>query len=69
MFHHHRLKTIASEVVDLIERKDLTDHPEQRKAASEDLEKRLIWDGYSLGKEIAIEHVKLDGETRLSIGG
>ncbi len=29
---------------------------------SEDLEKRLIWDGYSLGKKIAIEHVKLDGE-------
>jgi probable ribonuclease FAU-1 len=62
LFHHHRLKTIASEVVDLIERKGLNDHPEQRKAASEDLEKRLIWDGYSLGKEIAIEHVKLDGE-------
>ena len=62
IFHHHRLKTIASEVVDLIERKDLTYHPEKRKALGENLEKRLIWDGYSLGKEIAIEHVKLDGE-------
>jgi protein associated with RNAse G/E len=62
LFHHHRLKTIASEVVDLIERKDLNYHPEQRKAASEDLQKRLIWDRYSVGKKIAIEHVKLDGE-------
>jgi len=62
VFHHHRLKTIASEVVDLIEREDLNYHPAQRKAASEDLQKRLIWDGYSPGKKIAIEHGKLDGE-------
>ena len=62
VFHHHRLKTIASEFVDLMEKKDLANHPEKRKAASEDLQKRLIWDGYSLGKKIAIEHVKLDGE-------
>jgi hypothetical protein len=63
VFNHHRLKAIASESVDLAEKKDLANHPEKRKAVSEDLEKRLIWDGYSPGKEIAIEHVKLDGET------
>jgi hypothetical protein len=63
LFHHHRLKTIASEFVDLMEERDLTNHPERRKAASEHVEKRLIWESYSPGKEIAIEHVKLDGKT------
>jgi protein associated with RNAse G/E len=62
VLHHHRLKTIASEFVDLMEKQDLTNHPEKRKAVSENLERKLIWDGYSPGKEIAIEHVKLDGE-------
>jgi protein associated with RNAse G/E len=62
LFHHHRLKTIASEVVDWVEQGELTYHPEKRKAASEDLQKKLIWDGYSPGKRIAIEHVKPDGE-------
>jgi len=62
LFHHHRLKTFASEFVDLMEKRDLTNHPERRRAASEHVEKRLIWETYSPGKEIAIEHVKLDGE-------
>jgi hypothetical protein len=62
LFHHHRLKTFASEFVDLMEKRDLTNHPEKRRAASEHVEKRLICETYSPGKEIAIEHVKLDGE-------
>ncbi len=61
LHHHHRLKIVASGVVDWTEKKELTDHPEDRKALSEHLEKRLIWDGYAPGKEMAIEHVKLDG--------
>ena len=63
LFRHHRLKTIASESVDLTEKEELAHHPERRRAVSEGLEKKLIWDGYSPRREIAIEHVKLDGET------
>ena len=62
VFNHHRLKTFASETVDLMEKRDLINHPEARRSVSENLEKRLIWESYSPGKEIAIEHVKLDGK-------
>ncbi len=61
VYNHHRLRIIASEYVDLMERKELTARPEKRKPISESLERRLIWDGYRPGKEIGLEHVKLDG--------
>jgi hypothetical protein len=62
VFNHHRLRIIASEVVDLIEKKELSNHPERRRAVSENLEKRLVWDGYTPGKEIGLSHVKVDGQ-------
>jgi protein associated with RNAse G/E len=48
--------------VDLMEKKELSNHPERRKAVSENLEKRLVWDTYAPGKEIGLVHVKLDGQ-------
>jgi protein associated with RNAse G/E len=61
LFNHHRLRIIASEYVDLIEKKELAYHPEKRETVSQDVEKRLIWDVYTVGKELQIDHVKLDG--------
>lgn len=60
--NHHRLKIIASEYVDLMEKVQLTHHPEKRETVGKDLEKRLIWGQLEKGKEVAIEHVKLDGK-------
>lgn len=60
--NHHRLRIIASEYVDLMEKKQLTGHPEKREMVGKNLEKRLIWDKFEKGKEIAIEHVKLSGK-------
>jgi hypothetical protein len=62
VFNHHRLRIIASDYVDLMEKKELSNHPERRRAVSENLEKRLIWDGYTPGKEIGLSHVKVDGQ-------
>jgi protein associated with RNAse G/E len=62
VLNHHRLRIIASEYVDLMEKKELSNHPERRKAVSENLEKRLVWDTYASGKEIGLVHVKLDGQ-------
>jgi protein associated with RNAse G/E len=59
--NHHRLRIIASEYVDLIEEKELAHHPEKRESLSQNVEERLIWDAYSVGKELQIDHVKLDG--------
>ena len=59
--NHHRLRIVASDYVDLIEKKELAHHPEKREKVSQDMEKRLIWDRYRVGKELAIDHVKLDG--------
>jgi protein associated with RNAse G/E len=61
LFNHHRLRIIASEYVDLIEKRDLAYDPEKRETVSQDVEKRLIWDAYRVGKELQIDHVKLDG--------
>jgi hypothetical protein len=61
-FSHHRLRIIGSEYVDLIEKKELATHPEKRRSVSENLERRLIWDGYTPGKEIGLSHVKLSGK-------
>jgi hypothetical protein len=62
VFNHHRLRIIASEVVGLMEKKELSSHPERRKSISENLERRLVWDGYTPGKEIGLIHVKPDGQ-------
>ncbi len=59
--NHHRLRIIASEYVDLMEKKELESHPEKRETLSKYVEERLIWEAYSVGKELQIDHVKLDG--------
>jgi protein associated with RNAse G/E len=59
--NHHRLRIIASEYVDLMEKKELAFHPEKKETLSRHVEERLIWDVYSMGKELQIDHVKLDG--------
>jgi len=59
--NHHRLRIIAPEYVDLMEKRQLTNHPEKREEVGKALKKRLIWDRFEKGKEIAIEHAKLDG--------
>jgi hypothetical protein len=61
IFNHHRLRIIASEYVNLIEKKELAHHPEKREKVSQNMEKRLIWDGYRVGRELGIDHVKLNG--------
>jgi len=60
--NHHRLRLVASEYIDLMERIQLTNHPEKREVVGYDLEKRLIWEQFEKGKQIAIEHLKLDSK-------
>lgn len=60
--NHHRLRIIASDYVDLMERIELSGHPEKRHLVGKNLEERLIWSGLEKGKEIGIEHVKLNGQ-------
>jgi protein associated with RNAse G/E len=59
--NHHRWRIIASEYVDLMEKEELAHDPEKRERLGQDVEKRLIWDVYRVGKELQIDHVKLDG--------
>jgi protein associated with RNAse G/E len=59
--NHHRLRIIASEYVSLMEETELARHPEERETLSQNVEERLIWDAYSVGKELQVDHVKLDG--------
>lgn len=59
---HHHLRIIASDYVNLLEEKTLSGHPEKRESVGRSMEKSLIWDTFQEGKEIKIEHVKLDGE-------
>jgi len=59
--NHHRLRIIASEFVDLMEKKTLSAHPEKRGLISRNLENSLIWETYDKGKKIGIEHAKLNG--------
>jgi protein associated with RNAse G/E len=61
VIHHHRLKLINTPAVDLLERRELAPHPEKRAEISRNLSARLIWDTYTAGEKLAIEHVKLDG--------
>ena len=58
---HHHFRIIASDYVNLLEEKTLTGHPEKRGSVGRSMEKSLIWDNLQKGKEIKIEHVKLDG--------
>lgn len=58
---HHHLRIIASDYVSLLEEKTLSGHPEKRESVGRSMEKSLIWDLFQKGKEIKIEHVKLDG--------
>lgn len=60
--NHHRMRIIASEYVDMVERMELSNHPEKRAQIGEKLEQRFIWDVYKVGMPLAIEHVKLKGE-------
>lgn len=60
--NHHRLRIIASEYVDLMEKMQLARYPEKREATGKALEKRLIWDRFEKGKVVGIDHVKLDGK-------
>lgn len=62
LFNHHRLRIIDPEALDLVEGHELTAHPDRRKALSEEMERRLIWEDYTTGKEVRIEHVKLNGQ-------
>jgi protein associated with RNAse G/E len=62
VFNHHRLRLINSRYVDLMETKELANHPEKRDTVSKNLQKRLIWDTYKKNREIAIDHVKLNGQ-------
>jgi len=61
VFNHHRLALISSESVDLVEQKDLAEHPELRESLSRNLENALVWGPYRNGVRLKIEHVKLDG--------
>lgn len=61
LFHHHRLKIIASDQIDDLENNSLALRPEKRETLSSAAEKEWIWDSYERLKEIAIEHVKPDG--------
>jgi len=58
---HHHLRIIASDAVNLLEERTLTRHPEEREALGLNIEKSLVWDRFQEGKEIQIQHVKLDG--------
>lgn len=60
--NHHRLRIIASEYVDLMEKIELSNHPEKREVVGKNLEERLIFSRFEKGKELKIEHVKLDGK-------
>ncbi len=60
--NHHRMRIIASEYVDMVERMELSNHPEKRAQIGQKLEKRFIWDVYRVGMPLAIEHVKLKGD-------
>jgi hypothetical protein len=61
LFNHHRLSLIAPESVDLVEKRDLAEHPELRESLSRTLEKDLVWGTYRNEARLKIEHVKLDG--------
>ena len=60
LIRHHRMKIVDSAYVDRLEQGELLFHPEKRDAISRKLENRLIWGNYHMGKEMAIDHAKLD---------
>jgi Ribonuclease G/E len=62
---HHHFRIVASDWGNLLEEKTLSGHPEKRVSVGRSMEKSLIWDSFKEGKEIKIEHVKLDGQVIL----
>jgi len=58
---HHHLRIIAPDEVNELEEKTLTGHPEKRESLGRVMEFSTIWDRFQEGKEIQIQHVKLDG--------
>jgi hypothetical protein len=61
LLNHHRLKIICPDRVDRIEAEVLAVNPEMSESLGCSAEKEWIWGQYERGKEIAIEHVKLNG--------
>jgi hypothetical protein len=61
LLNHHRLKILCPEQVDRIEAEVLAVYPEMSESLGCSAEKEWIWDQYQSGKELAIEHVKLNG--------
>lgn len=60
--NHHRLRIIDPQYVDLMEKRQLSSHPEKREMVGKNLESRLIWDKFEKGRLISIDHVKSNGE-------
>jgi protein associated with RNAse G/E len=58
---HHHFRILASDYVNLLEENTLSGRPKERESVGRSMEKSLIWDAFQMGKEIRIEHVKLDG--------
>jgi protein associated with RNAse G/E len=58
---HHHFRIVASDYVDSLEEKMLSGRPEERESVGRSMEKSLVWDLFQKGKEMRIEHVKLDG--------
>jgi Ribonuclease G/E len=63
LLNHHRLRIIAPDDVDRLEGKELPRHPSRRDVISRRLEDRCLWETYTCGKSMALDHVKPDGRT------
>lgn len=61
--HHHNLRIVASQYVDLFEKNQLNKFPQNRVELGETLMRELIYKSLEAGKEIRIHHTKLNGET------
>ena len=62
MPHHHMLKIIAPEAVDILEKEEIPCFPEKREETGEELIEKLIWKQYGRGKELEIDHIKAEGK-------
>ncbi len=54
-------KGVCAQILRFNGKKQLSRHPGQRKRFAKDMERNLIWGFLKRGREVAIEHVKLDG--------
>ena len=59
---HHFFRCINSRMVDFVESVNLELNPERLEDISLEVEERLVWSGYSPGRNITIEHVKAEGK-------